>query len=427
MYHVERRRLRSLLDAAIGAASPANVVAAHLPEPQPGGRIVVVGAGKAAAGMALATEQHYARLADAGRLSGEVATRHGYGLATRFIAVSQAGHPVPDAASERAALRALDLAALASPNDTIVVLLSGGASAIWSAPVNGVTLADKQAVTRALLNSGVRIHDVNCVRKHLSRIKGGRLAAAAGGRRLVTLAISDVPGDEPDVIGSGPTVADRSSLAEARKILARLGPSIPASVKLALNDPRNETLKPGDKAFAASSYRIVAAPALSLAAAKAEAERLGYRVEMLGDALEGEARDVARAHASLALAASAPGAKLALLSGGELTVTVRGSGSGGPNQEYALALALALDGAPGIVAIAADTDGTDGGRGAADDPAGAMVVPDTIQRAISLGIGALACLENNDSTAFFRAIGDLVATGPTQTNVNDFRAILIDC
>ena len=426
MHEREREHLARLLSAAIAAAQPARILPAHLPEPIDGGRIVVVGAGKAAAGMALAAETHYAALAASGRLVGEVATRHGYGLATQHIAVTEAGHPVPDAGSELAARRALELVASAGPMDTIVVLLSGGASAIWSAPVEGVTLAGKQAVTRALLKSSARIHDVNCVRKHLSRIKGGRLAAAARGRGLVTLAISDVPGDDPGVIGSGPTVPDRTSLAEARAIVADLGPSVPVSVTAALADPRNETLKAGDSVFAGSDYRIVATPALSLVAAKTEAERLGYKVQMLGDAIEGEAREVARAHARLALSAAKPGARLALLSGGELTVTVTGDGAGGPNQEYALALAIALDGVPGICAIAADTDGSDGGRGAADDPAGAVVLPDTIARASGRGPGALACLENNDSTAFFCSLGDLVATGPTQTNVNDFRAILID-
>ena len=318
------------------------------------------------------------------------------------------------------------MVASAGPNDTIVVLLSGGASAIWCAPVIGLTLADKQAVTQALLKSGSRIHDINCVRKHLSRIKGGKLAVAARGRRLVTLAISDVPGDFPDVIGSGPTVPDRSSLAEARAIVAPLRAQIPTSVLAVLEDRPDETPNRDDRAAAAGSYHIVAAPAMSLAAAKLEAERMGYRVEVLGDALEGEARDIARDHAELALAKSKPGTKLALLSGGELTVTVTGQGTGGPNQEYALALAIALNGASGISAIAADTDGTDGGRGAAEDPAGAVVFPDTIARAKAICIDPVAHLENNDSTGFFRSLDDLVTTGPTQTNVNDFRAILID-
>ena len=426
MHEPERARLLSLLDTAVAAAQPSRMLSSHLPDPLPDGHIVVVGAGKAAAAMAIATERHYASLAATGQLIGSVATRHGYALPTRHLAVTQAGHPVPDTGSEMAAQRGLELVRLAGPRDTIVVLLSGGASAIWSAPVAGLDLRGKQAVTKALLASGARIHDINCVRKHLSRIKGGKLAAAAKGVRLITLAISDVPGDFPDVIGSGPTVPDSSTLADAQAIITKYRIKLPAPAALALADPRNETLKPGDLAFANAEYRLIAAPALSLAAAKADAERQGYRVMLMGDALEGEARDVARAHAKLALEAALPGAKLALLSGGELTVTVRGSGAGGPNQEYAPALAIALDGAPGITAIAADTDGTDGGRGAADDPAGAVVFPGTLARATAQGIDAVACLENNDSTGFFRSLGDLALTGPTQTNVNDFRAILID-
>ena len=421
-----REALVRLLDAAIAAAQPGRVLAPALPDPLEGGRILVIGAGKAAAAMARAAEAHYRELDAQGRLAGAVATRHGHALTGGRIAVRQAGHPVPDGASQDAAREALDLAGSAGSDDTIVVLLSGGASAIWCAPVAGVSLADKQAVTRALLKSGARIRDINCVRKHLSRIKGGRLLEAARGRRLVTLAISDVPGDDPAVIGSGPTVADPSTLEEARAIVAGLGRDIPGAVTAALADDRNETLKAGGSALEKSQYRIVAAPALSLAAAGRQAEQLGYKVEILGDAIEGEARLIAQHHARLALAARAAGKRLALLSGGELTVTVTGAGTGGPNQEYALALALALGAAPGIAAIAADTDGTDGGTGAPGDPAGAVVLPNTLERAISRTIDGKACLEDNDSTAFFRAVGDLVIKGPTQTNVNDFRAILID-
>ncbi len=421
-----RGNLMRLLDTAIAAAQPLNVVAPGLPPVPKSGRVIVLGAGKAAAAMAIATETHYGELAAQGRLYGAVATRHGYSLPTRTIKVVEAGHPVPDAASERAARQALDLAGSATPDDTIVVLLSGGASAIWSAPVNGLTLADKQAVTKALLKSGERIHEMNCVRKHLSRIKGGRLAGAARGGLLVTLAIADVPGDDPAVIGSGPTVADPSTLADARAIVGRLREPLPDAVRTALLDACNETLKAGDPALANSEFTMVAAPSLSLAAAKREAERLGYHVIMLGEAIEGEARAVAREHAAKAIAAHQNGGRLAFLSGGELTVTIKGKGVGGPNQEYALALAIALNGAPAIAAIAADTDGTDGGTGAPDDPAGAIVLPDTLARAISAKLNASAFLDNNDSTPFFRHLGDLVIKGPTQTNVNDFRAILID-
>ena len=421
-----RENLMGLLDAAIAAAQPANVVAPALPPPPRNGRVIVLGAGKAAAAMAIATEDHYRDLAAEGRLIGFVATRHGYGLPTRTIKVLEAGHPVPDEASERAAARALEVAAGAQPEDTIVVLLSGGASAIWSAPVNGVGLAEKQALTKTLLRSGARIHEMNCVRKHLSRIKGGRLAAASHGGALVTLAIADVPGDDPAVIGSGPTVADPTTLADARAIVRGLPAGVLQTILAALNEPNNETLKSGHPALVKSTYRIVAAPSLSLAAARKAAERMGYQVVVLGDAIEGEAREIAKQHAELALKAQRDGTRLALISGGELTVTVRGKGAGGPNQEYALALAMALRGAPAIAAIAADTDGTDGGTGAVDDPAGAVVLPDTLARAISRNQDASTFLNNNDSTHFFAGLGDLVVKGPTQTNVNDFRAILIE-
>ena len=421
-----RENLMGLLDAAIAAAQPANVVAPALPPPPRNGRVIVLGAGKAAAAMAIATEDHYRDLAAEGRLIGFVATRHGYGLPTRTIKVLEAGHPVPDEASERAAARALEVAAGAQPEDTIVVLLSGGASAIWAAPVNGVGLAEKQALTKTLLRSGARIHEMNCVRKHLSRIKGGRLAAASRGGALVTLAIADVPGDDPAVIGSGPTVADPTTLADARAIVRGLPAGVPQTILAALNEPNNETLKSGHPALVKSTHRIVAAPSLSLAAARKAAERMGYQVVVLGDAIEGEAREIAKQHAELALKAQRDGTRLALISGGELTVTVRGKGAGGPNQEYALALAMALRGAPAIAAIAADTDGTDGGTGAADDPAGAVVLPDTLARAISRNQDASTFLNNNDSTHFFAGLGDLVVKGPTQTNVNDFRAILIE-
>ncbi|MEZ5774024.1 MAG: DUF4147 domain-containing protein [Hyphomicrobiaceae bacterium] len=421
-----RARLQALLDAAIAAADPSACLPAHLPGIPPGGRLLVTGAGKAAAAMARATEAHYERLGCLDEVSGTVATRHGYRLPTARIAVQEAGHPVPDRASILAAETALDLVSAATPADTVLVLLSGGASAIWSKPVAGVSLDDKQAVTRLLLRSGARIHDINAIRKHLSGIKGGRLAHASRAGALLTLAISDVPGDDPAVIGSGPTVPDPSTLAEAHGVLARLGPSVPAAVLAALADPANETLKPGDPAFADATYRIVAAPRLSLERAADLARRWGYEVEILGDALEGEARDLAAAHARLARAACAAGRRVALLSGGEVTVTVAGNGRGGSNQEYALGLAIALDGAPGIAGLAADTDGTDGGSGAADDPAGALVFPDTLDRARAFDLNPAGFLANNDSGGFFARLGDLLVTGPTGTNVNDFRVLLVD-
>jgi hydroxypyruvate reductase len=421
-----RATLLKLLDAAIDAARPEVVLPPFLPAPPAGGRIVLVGAGKAAAAMALATERHYHDIGVLDRITGEVATRHGYGLATSYIPVREAGHPVPDAASVAAADRALSLAAAARPGDLLVVLLSGGASAIWAAPVAGVTLGEKQALTRALLKSGETIHALNTVRKHMSRIKGGRLARATSAGRILTLAISDVPGDDPAVIGSGPTVPDPSTLAEARAILARLHTAVPASIIGALASPANESPKPGDPAFAHADFQLVAAPKLSIASAAQAAQQLGYRTVDLGDAVEGEARVVAKAHAVLALAARSRGERVAFLSGGELTVTIRGQGRGGPNQEYALALAVALDGVAGIAALAADTDGADGGSGVPDDPAGALVLPDTLDRARDRNLNAVTFLDDNDSTGFFGRLGDLIVTGPTRTNVNDFRVILID-
>jgi glycerate 2-kinase len=421
-----RATLLELFDAAVERAHPSRCLPPHLPAIPKGGRILVLGAGKAAAAMALAAEQFYLDRGEADRIRGFVTTRHGYGLPTRVIEVMEAGHPVPDADSIRAAERALALARTAGPDDIVLVLLSGGASALWAAPAEELSFEAKQALTRQLLKSGARIHELNCVRKHLSRIKGGKLAAAAHPARLITLAISDVPGDDPATIGSGPTVADPTTLADARAVLSRFAVVPSPEIRAALDNPLNETPKPGSPALARSDYKLVAAPRASLEAAAEIAKAKGYRVEILGDAVEGEARVVALEHAALARRARTAGERLAILSGGELTVTVNGSGVGGPNQEYALALAIGLDGAPGIAGLAADTDGADGGSGSADDPAGAMVFPDTLARAEALDLKAANFLANNDSTAFFRRLGDLVECGPTQTNVNDFRAILVD-
>jgi glycerate 2-kinase len=376
--------------------------------------------------MAVAAEDHYIATGQADKISGLISTRHGFGLPTRIIEILEAGHPVPDANSIAGAKRAIELAKSAGPNDLVLCLLSGGASAIWSAPAAGVSFEAKQALTKQLLKSGAPISEMNSVRKHLSEIKGGKLAAAVYPGRLLTLAISDVPGDNPDEIGSGPTVADRATLADARAVLAKWKITPAAEIARALEDPRNETLKAGDAKLANSSYKIVAAPTASLEAAAEVARGLGYRVVILGDALEGEARDVARDHAAMALEAKRNGEKLAIMSGGELTVTVRGNGSGGPNQEYALGLAIAINGTPGISGLAGDTDGIDGGGGNPGDPAGAMVFADTLARAKAVNLNAANFLENNDSTGFFRPLGDLILCGPTQTNVNDFRVILID-
>jgi glycerate 2-kinase len=361
-----------------------------------------------------------------GRLTGIAVARQGYGRPTRAIEMVEAGHPIPDAAGLKAAERALTLADGAGPDDLVLVLLSGGASANWIAPAEGVSLADKQTVTRALLRSGANIGEINVVRKHLSRIKGGRLARRAQPARVVTLAISDVPGDEPAVIGSGPTVPDPSTLAEARAIVARFELDVPAAVTQALNDPGNESPKPGDPAFATTQFKLIARPADAFRAAEQAVRAAGYECVMLGDRIEGEARDVAADHAGRALALQQQGRRAVILSGGELTVTIRGQGRGGPNQEYALALAIALGGAPGIAALAGDTDGTDGGAGSADDPAGAVVNADTLQRARWRGLDPAHFLIDNDSTSFFHSLGDLVETGPTWTNVNDFRAIVVD-
>lgn len=421
-----RQTLDALYHAAYSTAHPETCLPPHLPAVPPGGKIIIIGAGKGTAAMAVATEKHYIAAGQSGSISGLVSTRHGFGLPTSIIQILEAGHPVPDANSIEGARRAIALAQSAGPNDLVLCLLSGGASALWAAPVDGVSFEAKQQLTKQLLKSGAPISEMNCVRKHLSRVKGGKLAAAAYPAKLLTLAISDVPGDHPDEIGSGPTVADRSTLADARAVLARWNITPSAEIVAALNDPANETMKAGDPKLANSAYKIVAAPKASLEAAAKIARGKGYRVDILGDSLEGEAREVARFHAAMALDAKQRGEKVAIMSGGELTVTIRGNGSGGPNQEYALALAHALQGTPGISALAGDTDGIDGGGGNADDPAGARVFPDTLTRAAALNQNAANFLENNDSTGFFRPLGDLVLCGPTQTNVNDFRVILVD-
>lgn len=421
----QREQLRSLFDAAIAAVDAESCVPPALPAPPSNGRLIVLAAGKGAAAMVRATERHYL---DQGvdTLNGLAVTRHGFALPTRAVELIEAGHPVPDDNGVRAAARALALAASATADDLVLALLSGGASALWTAPADGLSLADKQAITRRLLASGAGIDEINCVRKHLSRIKGGRLARAAAAAPLVTLAVSDVPGDDPSTIGSGPTVGDSTTVDDATAIMRRRGVPIDERFAAILALPDSETPSPEDPIFANSRYTIVARPADALAAAAAAARAFGFEPRLLGDALEGEASDVARQHAKLARDCRRLGARTALLSGGELTVTVTGAGSGGPNQEYCLALAIALAGAPGIAAFAADTDGMDGGSGDQGDPAGAVIDPSTLERAKASGLDPAKFLENNDSTGFFAGLGDLVITGPTHTNVNDFRAILID-
>jgi glycerate 2-kinase len=422
-----RPLLRSIFDAAVAAAHPDVVLSAHL-RSAPKGRVICLAAGKGAAAMAAAAERHY--LDELGlapsRLSGIATTRHGHGVPTRRIKVIEAGHPVPDEAGLKGAEESLRLAEGASTDDLLLVLLSGGGSANWIAPVEGVSFAQKQQVTRALLRSGAPIGEINTVRKHLSRIKGGRLARAGKRAEIVTLAISDVPHDDASAIASGPTVPDPTTLADARAIVAKYALKVDDAIRRALDDAKNESCKPGDSAFARAQFELIARPRASLDAAIGKARDAGYEIVDLGADLEGEARNVAADHAQLALRARAEGRRVAILSGGELTVTVRGNGRGGPNQEYALALAGLLQNTSGISALAADTDGADGGGGSATDPAGAMIDQSTFAKMKSLGLDAGGYLDNNDATAFFAATGDLLQTGPTLTNVNDIRAVLVD-
>src|ERR1700677_4224860 len=423
----QRPLLRAIFDAAVAAAHPDVVLSAHL-RPAPKGRVICLAAGKAAAAMAAAAERHYLDRLHLcpSKLSRVATTRHGHGVPTRRIKLVEAGHPVPDEAGLKGAEESLRLAADADADDLLLVLLSGGGSANWIAPAAGVSFAQKQQLTRALLRSGAPIGEVNTVRKHLSRIKGGRLARAGQRADIVTLAISDVPHDDPSAIASGPTVPDPTTLADARAIVAKYGLEVDDAIRRALDNANNESCKPGDAAFARAQFELIARPKASLDAAIKLARDAGYAIVDLGADLEGEARDVAADHARLALRARAEGKRTAILSGGELTVTVRGNGRGGPNQEYALALAGLLRNTSGISALAADTDGGDGGAGSATDPAGAIIDARTFARMAALGLDAKTYLDNNDATAFFAATGDLMLTGPTLTNVNDIRVILVE-
>jgi len=408
-----RELLRALFDAAVAAADPARIVPAHLPAP-PAGRTVVVGAGKAAAAMARAVEDHWP-----GPLSGLVVTRYGHGVPCRRIGVVEAGHPLPDGAGRDAAARILAMAGALGPDDLLLCLWSGGGSALLVQPAPGIALDDKQALTRQLLRSGAAIGEMNCVRKHLSAIKGGRLAAAAFPARAVALVISDVPGDDPATVASGPTVADPTTVAAARAALDRYRIDVPDAIRRHLAGPDAETPKPGDPRLARSAVRVIATARDALDAAAAAARAARFAPTVLGDDLEGEASELARAHARLAFAAPRPGV---ILSGGETTETVGSAGGrGGRNGEYLLALALALDGAAGVHALACDTDGIDG----SEDNAGAAIGPDTLARAAAAGLDPAAVLRDHDSYRLFAALGDLVVTGPTHTNVNDFRAILL--
>ncbi len=418
MSATETEILRQIFAAAVAAVDPLKILAPHLP-PRPKSRVIVVGAGKAAASMARAVEEAWS-----GDIDGLVLTRYEHGLPCRSIEVVEAAHPVPDAKGQEAAKRILAKVQGLGADDLVLCLISGGASALLALPGAGLTLADKQAVNKALLKSGANIAEMNCVRKHLSAIKGGRLAAAAHPAKVLTLLISDVPGDDPSVIGSGPTVADPSTREDAIAVFAKYGIDMPPAVKAHLTNPDCETPKPGDPRLSGGEIRMLATPQAALDAAAAVAEKAGYRPLILGD-LEGEARDVALVHAGIARQIAKHGQPapkpVAVISGGETTVTVRGKGRGGRNAEFLLALAVALNGQAGIYAAAGDSDGIDG----TEDNAGAVLTPDSIARAADKGLSAKAMLANNDGYGFFSGLGDLIVTGPTRTNVNDIRVILI--
>jgi glycerate 2-kinase len=423
----QRAFLRGLFDKAVAATHPAQTLPAFLPAAPKHGRILLLSTGKAGGSMMSAAVHHYCQTLgiDPKRLFGVGSARHGYEDKNPVIPMISAGHPMPDAGSVEAARQAIHYASQTTPNDIAVVLMSGGGSANWLAPAGNFTLEEKQALNKALLRSGAHIGEMNCVRKHLSQIKGGRLAAKMAAGRIYTLAISDVPGDDPSTIASGPTVPDETTQQDALDILAKYKIALPEHVLAILNDPANETPKPGNPIFERCQFDIISRPRDALEAAIREAKAAGYNVHSLGPDVEGEARDVASQHAKMALEMKALGKPTVILSGGELTVTMRGQGTGGPNQEYALALAMALQSEKGITALAADTDGTDGGKGDPTDPAGALVDETSLARAKQAGLDPARSLAQNDSTPFFQALDDLIQTGPTLTNANDLRAILV--
>lgn len=412
------RLLRAMFSAAVDSALPLHCVPPHLPSP-PTGRTVVVGAGKAAAAMARAVEQHWQ-----GPLSGVVVTRYGHAVRCDQIAVLEAGHPVPDQAGVEAAGRIIEAVSGLDPEDLVLCLISGGGSALLPALPPGVSLGDEQELARALLHSGATVAEMNCVRKHISLIKGGRLAEAAAPARVVTLVISDVPGDDPSTIASGPTVPDATTSEEALRIIANRGIDVPPAIRDWLERPESET--PNPQAVAVPDCRMIATPQLALEAAARVASEAGYTPLILGSAIEGEARDVGTVHAGIVHQILEHGQPVAapcvLLSGGETTVTVRGPGRGGRNVEFLLSLLIGLRSVPRVAAIAADTDGIDG----TEDNAGALIDCASLDRARSLGLSAAEFLQRNDAYSFFEATGDLVVTGATFTNVNDFRAIVID-
>jgi glycerate 2-kinase len=414
-----RNLLRSMFDAAVAAAMPAQCVPQNLPG-KPKGRTIVVGTGKASAAMAQVLETSWD-----GPLSGLIVTRYGHAVPCNQIEIVEAAHPVPDDAGTKGARRMLSMVQGLTKDDLVIALISGGGSALLSLPAEGISVEDKRAVNRALLKSGAPISEMNCVRKHLSAIKGGRLAAAAHPARVVSLVISDVPGDDLAAVGSGPTVADPTTFAQARAIIAKYKIDAPQSVIRHLEQSVDETPKPGEPRLAGVETKLIASPQKSLEAAAAVARKAGIAPLVLGDSIEGEAREVGFVMAGIALQARRFGQPLpapcVLISGGETTVTVRGNGAGGRNVEFLLALALKLDAAERIMALAADTDGVDGAR----EVAGAFITPDTLLRARALGIDPWASLSNNDGHGFFEKLGDQIITGPTLTNVNDFRAVYI--
>jgi glycerate 2-kinase len=416
----QRTLLRSLFDAAIAAAQPALCLPPHLPPP-PKGRTIVIGAGKASAAMARSLEGHWP-----GPLEGLVITRYGYAVPCERIEIVEAAHPVPDAAGQQATQRIRDMVSSLTADDLVIALVSGGGSSLLVAPAEGLTLADKQAVNTALLECGASISEMNCVRRHLSQVKGGRLAAACHPAQVWTLLISDVPGDDPINIASGPTVADPTNCTDALATIERYRIPVPPAVRALLESGQGESVKPGDPRLARCTTRTITAPQIALEAAAAVARAAGVTPYILGDSLEGEARDLGKAMAGIARQVVLHGQPFqtpcVLLSGGETTVTVKGQGRGGRNVEFLLSLAVALDGLPGVHALAGDTDGVDG----AEEIAGAILTPDTVARAWALGIRPRHSLDHNDGHGFFQALGDSVVTGPTLTNVNDFRAILIE-
>ncbi|MBV8123858.1 MAG: glycerate kinase [Paucibacter sp.] len=418
-----RALLRRMFDAAIASAQPSVCVPPHLPDPaslKPGGRLIVIGAGKASAAMARAVEDDWQ-----GPLSGLVVTRYGYAQPCRHIEIVEAAHPVPDAAGEAAARRMLSMLEGLTPDDLVLCLISGGGSALLPLPAPGLTLADKQDINRALLKSGATISEMNCVRRHLSAIKGGRLAAACAPAHVLSLLISDVPGDQFVDIASGPAVPDASTCADALEVLRRYQIPIPPAALAWLEQGLGESIKPGDARLARCETRLIATPQMALEAAARVAREAGVTPVILGDALEGEARELGTVLAGIARQVRQHGqpapAPCVLLSGGESTVTVKGSGRGGRNVECLLAMALSLQACPGVYALAGDTDGVDG----LEDIAGALITPDTLQRASQARLNARACLADNDAHRFFETLGDSVITGPTLTNVNDFRAVLV--